>query len=62
MGRTYATNRGNNERFTLNSLEQYNRGADSNPARVKAREEVQIFKLNGFSFSIKAHALPVQMN
>jgi hypothetical protein len=45
------------------------RGADSNPARVKAREEVcttghlfQIFKLNGFSLSGEAHALPVQIN
>jgi hypothetical protein len=46
------------------------RGADSNPARVEAREEVhttgdiyfQIFKLNGFSLSVEAHFLPVHIN
>jgi hypothetical protein len=40
MGRTYAANWGNNYKSALNSLERYDRGADSNPARVKAQEEV----------------------
>jgi hypothetical protein len=46
------------------------RGAESNPARVKAREKVhttgdiyfQIFEINGFSLRTKAHVLPVRIN
>jgi hypothetical protein len=53
-----------------NSLRGANTVVDSNLARVKVQESVarlgdiyfQIFKLNGFSLSIEAHVLPVQMN
>jgi hypothetical protein len=46
-----------------------NTGVESNPARVIAREVrhdwknviFQIFKLNGFSLSIEAHVLSVQI-
>jgi hypothetical protein len=46
------------------------RGADSNPARVKAREEVHTtgdiyfkhLRTTGFSLSGEIHVLPVQIN
>jgi hypothetical protein len=48
----------------------FSRSAESNPARVKARESVaqlgdiyfQIFKLNGFAWSIETDVIPVQIN
>jgi hypothetical protein len=70
MGRTYATKRGtllkigNKPFLTVRERCGFEPGT-CNSTRSMARLKefyFQIFKLNGFSFSIEAHVLPVQIN